>query len=242
MYLRDKVVMITGASRGIGRAAALEFAAQGADVVVGARCKEELDTLVAEIRTKYKARTIAMMCDVSRKADVDTFATRTVEEFGRIDVLVNNAGMGIYGDVAEITEEDFEMMVNINFKGVFLATKTVLPVLMKQKSGHIITVSSVAGKRPIPKMAVYSGTKFALDGFCKSLAKEVKPYNIRVSLIYPGMVDTHFRDKMINRPAYSAEERSRMLTAQDIARAIVFIASQSPTAMVDELEITAPMF
>jgi NADP-dependent 3-hydroxy acid dehydrogenase YdfG len=242
MYLKDKVVIVTGASRGIGRASALEFAYQGARVAVGARSKVELDALVAEIHMKYKSKSIAVEVDVARKIDVTTLVGKTIREFGRVDVLVNNAGMGIYGDVAEITEDDFDTMVDVNFKGVFLATKAVLPTMIKQKSGHVITVSSVAGKRPIPKMAVYSGTKYALDGFCKSLAKEVKPYNIRVSVIYPGMVDTYFREKMTNRPTYNSEERSRMLTSEDIARAIVFIANQTPTSMIDELEIAAPLF
>jgi len=242
MNLKDKVVIITGASRGIGRATALEFARHGARVALGARSRNDLDALVAEIHAKFTGEAIAVETDVSKKSDVTTLAARTMQTFGRIDVLLNNAGMGIYGEVAEITEEDFDTMVNVNFKGVFLATKAVLPSMIEQKSGHIITVSSVAGKRPIPRMAVYSGTKFALDGFCKSLAKEVKPYNIRVSLIYPGMVDTHFRDRMTNRPAYSAEERSRMLTPEDIARAIVFMAAQPATSTIDELEITAPLF
>lgn len=242
MFLKDKVVLITGASRGIGRATALEFAFQGSRVAVCARSKTELDALVAEIQMKYKIKAIAVEADVSRKLDVATFVGKAVQSFGRVDILVNNAGMGIYGEVADITEEDFDTMVRVNFKGVFLATKAVLPTMMQQKSGHIITVSSVAGKRPIPKMAVYAGTKYALDGFCKSLAKEVKPHNIRVSLIYPGMVDTYFREKMTNRPAYSPEERSRMLTSEDIARAIVFMANQSPTSQIDELEITAPLF
>lgn len=242
MNLKDKVVIVTGASRGIGRATALEFAHHGARVAVGARSGIELAALVAEIQAKCVGEAIAVEMDVSKKSDVNMLVARTLQTFGRVDVLLNNAGMGIYGEVAEITDEDFDTMVNINFKGVFLATKAVLPSMIRQKSGHIITVSSVAGKRPIPKMAVYSGTKFALDGFCKSLAKELKPHNIRVSLVYPGMVDTHFRDKMTNRPAYSAEERSRMLTAEDIARAIVFMADQSATSMIDELEITAPLF
>ncbi len=241
MHVKDKVVIITGASRGIGRATALEFASQGAHVAVGSRSKDELDSLVSEIESAGGSA-MAVESDVARKADVDRFVNEAIKHFGTVDILVNNAGMGIYGDVAEISEQDFDTMVDVNYKGVFLATKAVLPIMMKQKSGHIITVSSVAGKRPFPKMAVYCGTKFALDGFCKTLAKEVKPHNIRISIIYPGMVETHFRDRMTNRPSYNAAERARMLSGEDIARAIVFMADQREPAMIDELEINAPLF
>lgn len=242
MYLKDTVVIVTGSSRGIGRATALEFARQGCCVVAAARALDELQLLVEEIDNQYRVKTVAVKADVTQKTHVDALIDQVIDMFGKIDILVNNAGMGIYGTVAETTEQDFDTMVGVNFKGVFLATKAVLPVMMKQKSGHIITVSSVAGKRPVPKMAVYCGTKYALDGFCKTLAKEVKPYNIRVSLIYPGMVDTYFRNIMTNRPTYKAEERAKMLTPDDIARAIVFMANQTQTSVVDELEINAPLF
>ncbi len=241
MYLKDKVVIITGASRGIGRSTARLFAYEGCCVVASGRTKTELDALVKEIEAEG-GRAISVVADGTKKEEVQKIVQAAIAKFGKVDILVNNAGMGIYGEVAEINEDDFDTMVGINFKGVFLATKAVLPAMIKQRSGHIITVSSVAGKRPVPKMAVYSGTKHALDGFCKSLAKEVKPHNIRMSLIYPGMVDSHFREKMTNRPKYSSEERTRMLTSDDIARAIVFLANQSPTSMIDELEINAPLF
>lgn len=241
MSLQNKVVIITGASRGIGRAAAVRFGREGSHVVASARDLDELQSLVSEIESSG-GKAIAVKADITKKADVDRMAAETVKHFGTVDVLVNNAGIGIYGEVAEITEQDFDTMVGVNFKGVFLATKAVLPLMMKKKSGHIINVSSTSGKRPFPKMAVYCGTKSALNGFCKTLAKEVKPHNIRVSIIYPGMVDTHFRDKMANRPEYSQEERGRMMTSDDIARAIVFMADQEQSTMIDELELNAPMF
>jgi len=241
-HLKDKTVVVTGASRGIGRATSLEFASKGAHVVVGARSMDELGMLVKEIERSHKTRALAVKTDVTKKTDIDNLVNTAIREFGKVDVLVNNAGMGIYGEVVDMTEEDFQTMVDINFKGVFLATKAVLPDMIGQKSGHIITISSVAGKRPNPKMAVYCGTKYALDGFCKTLAKEVKPHNIRVSIIYPGMVDTYFREKMTNRPSYDADQRSRMLTSEDIARAIVYVASQPASSMIDELEINAPLF
>lgn len=241
MKLKNKVVLITGASRGIGRVIALEFAKRGAIVVAAARNIGELQSLQKEIE-QMKETCLISQCDVAKKNEVDAMMETAFTKFERIDILVNNAGMGIYGFVHEISEADFDTMVNTNFKGVFLCTKAVLPFMMNQQSGHIITVSSVAGKRIFEKMAVYCGTKFALDGFCKTLAKEVKPYNIRVSQIYPGMTNSHFRDGMKSRPPYSEEQKARMIQNKDIAQGIIFIAEQEPTSMIDELEITAPMF
>ena len=241
MDLKNKVVIITGASRGIGRAVALEFANQKANVVVSARTISELHIIEKNI-TSQGANCLAIKCDVTKKNEVDSLAKSCFERFGTIDILVNNAGMGIYGMVHEVSEQDFDTMVNINFKGVFLCTKSVLPFMMNQQSGHIITVSSVAAKKPIPNMAVYCGTKYALEGFCKTLAKEVKSHNIRVSMIYPGMVNSHFRDGMKNRSPYSEGQKSMMIQNKDIARSITFIAQQEPNALIEELEITAPMF
>ncbi len=242
MALRGKIALVTGASRGIGRATAVQFARVGAHVVACAqRHVTEVNEVVQEAR-HYGVQAHAILRDVCKKKDVESMVRETLKHFDRIDILVNNAGMGVWATVEETSEEDFDAMVQTNFKGVFLCTKAVLPTMIKQKYGVIINVSSVAGKRAINNLAVYCGTKYALDGFSFTLAREVKEHNIRVGVVYPGMVDTHFRDSMLSRRPYTPEERSTMLTPDDVARAIVFMADQEPTSSIDALEISAPLF
>ncbi len=242
MGLQGKIALVTGGSRGIGRATVLQFARAGAHVVACTRRHvSEVNSVVKEAR-HYGVHAHAVQMDVRKKRDTDRMVRQTLKRFDRIDVLVNNAGMGIWAKVEQTSEQDFDEMVQTNLKGVFLCTKAVLPTMIKQKYGVIINVSSVAGRRPIDNMAVYCATKYALDGFSFTLAREVKEHNIRVGVVYPGMVDTHFRDAMTERRTYTHEERSTMLTPDDVARAITFMAGQEHTSSIDTLEVTAPLF
>ena len=242
MTLRGKVVLVTGASRGIGRATTLRFARAGSSVIACARRHvSELNQVVREAK-QYGGEAHAIQADVRKGKDVERMVRETSRHFDRIDVLVNSAGIGMWATVEKTSEEDFDAMVQTNFKGVFLCTKAVLPTMIRQQFGVIINVSSVAGRRPISNLAVYCGTKYALDGFSFTLAREVKAYNIRVGVVYPGMVDTYFREAMTLRRSYTAEERSTMLTPDDVAQAIVFMADQEQTSSIDALEISAPLF
>src|SRR5580765_5230788 len=185
-----RVIAITGASAGIGRATALRMAREGAAVAICARRADRLDAVAAEI-VAAGGQALPMAADVTRAGDMDAFVARTLERFGRLDVM-----MGIAGAIDEIGPEQMQKLMDINYTGTYHATRAALPVFRRQGSGHIIIVSSIVGKRGVPYMGAYSATKFAQVGLAECLRSEVVGTGIHVSVVYPVSTETEFFDVM----------------------------------------------
>lgn len=233
MDYTGKVVVITGASSGIGEQSAEEFAKLHANVILVSRNEVQLQKIAARL-SKYQIKTFVYTCDVSDKDQVDKMGKIVIEKFGTIDVLVNNAGFGIYNTVEKTTIDELESQMSTNFLGMMYCTKTFLPQLLKQRSGHIVNVASVAGSIGIPGMAAYCASKFAMLGFSESLFHELKGTDVGVTVVSPIMVRTNFfkHESFGKMPRYSATS----LDPKTVANAVVRAAS-SP-----RLEIVVPQF
>jgi NADP-dependent 3-hydroxy acid dehydrogenase YdfG len=189
--LHNKVVLVTGASKGIGRSMCLLFSEKGAIVYALARSEALLHELAHEAEN-HAGRIVPAPCDVTDGTAIQELVGRIIREEGHIDVLINNAGLGHFGPIHELSEEQWDEMMNVNLKGVFLCTKYVVPHLLQQQRGHIINISSVAGTVTFPGGGGYCTTKFGLMAFTDILTQELKPHNIKVSVICPGSVQTYF--------------------------------------------------
>ena len=231
MELKDKVAVVTGAGRGIGKAIALKLAEAGANVVVSARTKSEIESVAKQIE-KMGRKSIAVQADVSQESDVKKLIFIAADKFGTVDILINNAGVGSFAPVAELSVTEFDTMWNVNMRGVFLCTQTVLPHMMKQKSGDIVNIASLAGRNAFVGGAGYGATKWALIGFGRSLMLEVRKNNIRVITICPGSVDTEF-DPHSTKP----KDTSRIPKADDIAQVVVDALQMPRHVMVSEIDI-----
>ncbi|WP_027417282.1 SDR family oxidoreductase [Aneurinibacillus terranovensis] len=189
--LHNKVVMITGASKGVGHAMSLLFAEKGATVYAVARSEGLLKALAMSAENG-EGTIVPAPCDITQGQEVEALVERIREEHGKIDILINNAGLGFFAPVHELEEHQWDEMMNVNLKGAFLCTKYVVPHLIARKAGHIINISSVAGTVTFPGGAGYCASKFGLMAFNDILMQELKPHNIKVSVICPGSVQTHF--------------------------------------------------
>src|SRR3954469_23825810 len=187
--IAGKVIVITGASSGLGEAAARLLSAEGATVVLGARRADRLKTLVDEL-TRLGGKALARATDVTDREQVKRLVDRAVERFGRVDVMLNNAGLMPQSLLASLKVDEWDRMIDVNLKGVLYGIAAALPHMQGQMSGHIINVSSVAGHKVGPGSAVYSATKHAVRALSEGLRQEVKPYNIRTTIISPGAVAT----------------------------------------------------
>jgi short-subunit dehydrogenase len=190
-----RVVAITGASAGIGRATALRLAHDGASIAICARRRDRLDAVAAEIE-KAGGHAFAVAADVTSETDMNTFVAKTIERFGRLDVMMCNAGFGIYGAIDDITSDQMKRLMDINYFGTFYATRAALTVFRRQQAGHLVIVSSIVGKRGVPYMGAYSATKFAQVGLAECLRAEVAGSGIHVSVVYPVSTETEFFDVM----------------------------------------------
>jgi len=228
-----KVVVITGASSGIGEQSAEEFAKLHANVILVSRNEEQLQKVAIKL-SKYQTKTLVYACDVSNKEQVDKMGKIIIEKFGTIDVLVNNAGFGIYNTVEKSKIDEMESQMSTNFLGMMYCTKTFLPKMLQQRSGHIVNVASVAGSIGIPGMASYCASKFAMLGFSESLFHELKGTGVGITVVSPIMVRTNFfnHESFGKMPRYSTTS----LNPKTVANAVVKAAS-SP-----RLEIVVPQF
>ncbi|GAB4581772.1 MAG: SDR family oxidoreductase [Anaerolineales bacterium] len=234
MRLRDKVAIITGAGRGIGRAIALGFAQEGANVTLAARTQSELDAVAEAIHalTGGTPRALVVPTDVTVEEQVEAMVKATVEAFGRVDVLVNNAGVGAFRPAYGTPLKTWEWIMSINATSTFLCTKHVWKPMRKAGGGSIINISSLSGTRIYPMYSAYSASKWAQLGFTKVTAEEGKPVNIRVNALAPGKVDTPMR-------ANVSEDKERMLKAEDCVPPAIFLASEEArwiTGQVLEME------
>ena len=234
MELRGKRIIITGASKGIGKACALMLAAKGCRLVLTARTQPLLEEVAAEVR-RLGGEALALTLDMSAEADIREMISATVREYGGIDVLINNAGVGIFKSIAETSTEDWDTMFNLNMRGLFIATREALPHLRRAGESFVVNVASLAGKNPIPGGAAYAATKHAVMGFTKSLMLEERKNGLRTLAICPGSVDTPFFDG--HRDMLNDDKRKRILQAGDVASAIVHALELPQNAMISEIDI-----
>lgn len=220
--LKDKVVIVTGASSGIGEAAAKLFGLHGAKVVLAARRLDRLELIAKEIDSTGSS-VLVVAADITKLADIQNLVDRTISRFGRIDILINNAGFGRLDWLENLDPvKDIQAQHAVNVIGVIQMTRQVLPVMQSQKSGHIINMASMAGFVAMPTYSIYASTKFAIRGFSEALRREVKPWGIHVSVILPGGVATEFASHTdINRKTNLTTPTAILLTAEEVADAVV---------------------
>jgi NADP-dependent 3-hydroxy acid dehydrogenase YdfG len=223
--LHNKVVVITGASKGIGHAMSLLFAEKGATVFAVARSTGLLKALAASAEGS-DGTIIAAPCDITKGSDVQALIARVIEEKGKIDILINNAGLGHFGPIHELQEDEWDEMMAVNLKGTFLTTKYAVPHLISRKSGNIINISSVAGTVTFEGGGGYCTSKFGLMAFTDVLTQELKPHNIKVSVICPGSVQTHFG---------GTEPKDYSLEAEDVAYMAYQIAAAPKNVILNQI-------
>lgn len=216
-------IAITGASSGIGRATALRLARDGAMVAICARRRDRLDAVADEV-ARAGGQPLAVTADVTNADDMQTFVDTAVAAFGRLDVMMCNAGYGLYGEIDRVTPDQMRAVMDVNYLGTFNAARAALPVFRRQQRGHTIIVSSIVGRRGIPFMGPYSATKFAQVGLAESLRAEVQDTPLKVSIVYPVSTETEFFDVMTRTSGFatraSGPRQSADVVADAIARAI----------------------
>ena len=233
--LKDKVAIITGASRGIGRATALVFAQAGAKVVLASRTQHDLETAANLIRSD-DGEALVVPTDVTQADAVEALVNRTLAVYDQIDILVNNAGIGVFEMVADSDPEVWTQVVASNLKSTYLCSKYVLPPMLARQSGQIINVLSIAAKVAFKASSAYCAAKAGALAFTKVLAEEVRGENIRVTAVSPGSVDTPFWDKIEGHP-----DQNLMLKPEHVAEAILFVATQPTGVVTDEIVVTPPL-
>ena len=234
--IEGKVVVITGASSGLGEATARMLSAQGAVVVLGARRVDRIEALAKEL-SDAGGRALALQTDVTRAADVQRLVDAAVEKFGRIDVLVNNAGLMPSSPLERLKIADWDRMIDVNIKGVLYGIAAALPHMKAQKGGHIVNVSSVAGHKVRAGTAVYSATKHAVRVLTEGLRQEVKPYDIRTTIVSPGAVATELPDSITEADVQAGVKAfyEIAIPADSFARAVVFALSQPDDVDINEI-------
>ena len=224
MEFKKQVAIVTGSSRGIGKATALLFLEAGANVVILARDQNELMKCAEEFQNDFgNERILAIVSDVSRINDINKVVSETIRKFGRLDILVNNAGVAVYKKVLEMSEKEWNQTLDVNLKAVFLFSKAVLPQMTAQNYGRIISISSGLGKSGYPALAAYSASKFGVIGFTESLAYELAETKIKVFAVLPGGVNTK-----MHRDIFPEEGPNLLLKPERIARVILALASTRP--------------
>lgn len=226
-----KISIISGASRGIGRAISLRLAHEGHFVVVLARNAEEIGELEHEI-DEAGGKALSFVCDISDEQQVAAAISEVMRDFKRIDCLVNNAGIGVFKPAEDISAEDWDRVMDINVKGSFLLTRAVLPHMKAAGSGHIVAIASDVSKRTFATGSLYTASKYAQHAFFESLRREVRALGIKVSVVYPGLVDTYFHQLEQGEP-----QQAKFLHADDIASAVSYIIQAPKHVLIDELMI-----
>ena len=231
MRLKGQIALVTGAGRGIGRAISLSLASEGATVILVSRTLTELDNVQKEIASEGGTAT-PMRSDITQEKDVKELFAEVRKRFGRLDVLVNNAGIGKFLSVKELKVEEFDAMWSLNVRGLFLCTQQAIQFMESQKSGAIVNISSLAGKNAFVGGAGYAATKWALMGFSKCLMLEERQFNIRVITICPGSVDTTFSSQEAE-----SNRTDKILSPQDVAETVLSAVLMPARAMVSEIDI-----
>lgn len=231
MNLSGKAAIVTGGSKGIGRAIAEALVLAGVDVCVTARKRGEIDETVKFLFGLGHGRATGIVCDVRQHSQVQAMFERTVSEFGGVDILVNNAGIGEFAKVEDMAPADFRAVLETNLFGVFYCCHEAIPLMKKRGGGYIINVSSLAGTNAHPQMAAYNASKFGLNGFSEALMQEVRHDGIKVSYIMPGSVNTEFGDDT------PSAEKSWQLQPQDIAQVVLDLLHHDERSLPSRVEI-----
>jgi NADP-dependent 3-hydroxy acid dehydrogenase YdfG len=238
--IKDKVAIVTGASSGIGYATALTLSKSGAKVAIGARRTDKLLELENKIR-QNGGEVFSQKLDVTKKSDCDSFVDATIKKWGGVDILVNNAGLMPLSFVKNLKIDEWDQMIDVNIKGVLYCTAAVIPHMYAKKSGHIINISSVAGRIVFPSGSVYCATKHAVTAFSEGLRQEFSTRsNIRVTCIEPGVVSTELTNTITDESLQSFVETSKKmnsLKAEDIANAILFAVEAPSHVNINEVLI-----
>ena len=238
--LDGKVVVITGASSGIGEATAEALAGKGATVVVAARREERLSDLVEKLNGDG-GKALAVECDVTDEEQAHALIQRAKDEFGQVDILINNAGVMQLSKIEKGLSDEWRRMVEVNVLGLLYATDAAIEVMKEQGSGHLVNISSLASRGTRPGLGVYSGTKMAVNGISESLRQELLEDNIRVTMVEPGAVETelpdHITDEEASEGLSSLLEQLEPLQAEDIANAIVYVVTQPERVSINEILI-----
>jgi NADP-dependent 3-hydroxy acid dehydrogenase YdfG len=235
--IEGKVVVITGASSGLGEETARHLAEQGASVVLGARRTDRIESLANQIK-ENGGKALAISTDVTKSDQVKQLVEAAVDKFGRVDVMLNNAGLMPLSPVEDLKIDEWDQMIDVNIKGVLYGIAAALPYMKEQKSGHFIIVSSVAGHKTFPGSTVYSATKSAVRVISEGLRQEVTPYNIRTTIISPGAVKTelleHISDEGIQKGNQEYVEEVG-LTPDAFARLVAFAISEPAEVDINEI-------
>jgi 3-oxoacyl-[acyl-carrier protein] reductase len=226
--LTGQVAVITGAGRGIGAAIAAKLARLGATVVLFGRTRGPLDSTVGAI-SKAGGRAEALECDVTDLHSVEAVAGHVDKTLGRLDILVNNAGVGGFGGpLHQLPPESWDQVLNTNLRGVYYCIRAFAPMMIRARAGHIINISSLAGKNALPNGAAYAASKWGLNGLSYSVAEELRTHNIRVSVVCPGSVDTELSPHV-------GKDKTKMLQADDVAHVVSMLVTQAPQSFVSEV-------
>lgn len=232
--LNDRVALITGASAGIGQACARTLMREGANLVLTARRRDRLEQLAAEAK-QLGLKSVIVVGDAREEQTARATVEEGVRAFGRIDILINNAGVGNYKNLVDTSAEEYAEMMDANMRSTFLFSRHVVPVMIRQKSGLVLMISSMAGVYGFAGEAVYCATKFAQVGFAQGLDKELRPHGIKVGTINPGGVKTEFALGK-GRTEKSVAE-SGMLEAEDVAEAVLFACTQPPRSRIIQIQM-----
>jgi 3-oxoacyl-[acyl-carrier protein] reductase len=228
--LQHQVALVTGGGRGIGAAIAAKLAGLGATVVVAGRTPRPLEETISRIQA-VGGKASALALDVADLKTVQHVADRVGKEFGRLDILVNNAGVGSFSSpLYELDPVEWDRVLNTNLRGVYYCIRAFTPLLMKSPNGHIVNISSLAGKNALPNGAVYAASKWGLNGLSYSVAEELRGHGIRVSVVCPGSVDTELSP-------HAGKNKAKMLQGSDVAHAVAALVTQAPQSFISEVLI-----
>jgi 3-oxoacyl-[acyl-carrier protein] reductase len=234
-HLQGQVAIVTGASSGIGLATALTLAQAGVNVALAARTQSSLDA-VANAITKKGAQALVVPTDVSNESQVEALVSKTISTFGHIDILITSAGGAYFGPIIESRTEDWDAMINVNLRGLYLCCKHVVRAMLPRGQGHILNVLSIASTHTLPGSTGYTASKMGSLGLTRVIAAEVRASGIKVTAVIPGAVDTPLWDN-----SGSTLDRNKMLSADDVANAMLSVIAQPPGIYTDEIVLMPPL-
>ena len=233
--LTGQVAVVTGAARGIGEAISHRLSRMGAALVLTARDQARLAQVKEDIE-QHGGKAFVLPCDLTDESEVVALGQRVGQDHGRCDILVNNAGVGVLRKpLIDLPVEDWDRMMDTNLRGPYLMIRSFAPMMIAARYGHIINISSLAGKNILPEGAAYSASKWGLNGLTYSVAEELRQYNVRVSVIAPGSVNTKFGS------GSSTKDPTRMVQPEDVAQVVAMLVTQAPTSFVSEVLLRPTM-